>query len=88
MKLLMFGTSADGPTSVRCDNEAVCKSASTPESILSKKMYGMPFNFCREVVAADIVIISKEDTLTNLTCAFATVLDKIKRDDILKKFMC
>jgi hypothetical protein len=34
-KLWMFGVPIEGPTSVLCDNEAVCKTTTRPESTLT-----------------------------------------------------
>ena len=84
----MIGAPTNIPASTCCDNEAACKSTSMPESILSKKTHGVSRHFCREAVAADIVRVAKEDTLTNLADSFVKVLGKVKRDEILKKFMC
>ena len=61
----MFGTPIDGPTSVCCDNEAVHKNVSMPESFLNQKIHGASYHFCRELVAADVGRVTKEDTLTN-----------------------
>ena len=36
-KLRMFGVPLDGPASIFCDNKAVYKNTSIPESVLSKK---------------------------------------------------
>ena len=57
-----------------------------PESFLNSKMHGT-LNFYREVVAANIVRVSKEDYLTNFADLFTKVLGKFKRDIILKKCM-
>ena len=59
-----------------------------PESSLNKKMRGISYHFCREAVAAKIVRVAKEDTLTNLVDLFAKVVGKVKRDNLLEKFMC
>ena len=36
-KLRMFGVPIEGPTNIYCENEAVCRNCSTPESTLKKK---------------------------------------------------
>ena len=86
-KLRMFGMTIEGPASIYCDNEAVYKNMSIPESILNKKMHGISYHFCREAVAAQIVRVAKEDTLTNLADLFTKVMGRIKRDKLLRKFM-
>ena len=65
-KLRMFGVPIDGPTDMFCDNEAVYKNASTPESQLRKKHHSISYNMVREAVASGSCCIAKEDTLTNL----------------------
>ena len=45
-----------------CDNEAVYKHMTIPESVLNKNMHGISCDFCREAVAAKIVRVAKEDT--------------------------
>ena len=87
-KLRQFGMPIDGPASMCCDNEAAHKNVSTPESALSKKMHGVSYHFCREAVAADVVRVAKEGTLSNLADLFTKVMGKVKRDDVLGRFMC
>jgi hypothetical protein len=36
-KLQMFGVQIEGPTNVFCNNEAVCKNTTRPESTLTKQ---------------------------------------------------
>ena len=50
----MFGISVEGPASIYCDNEAVYQKVSILESVLNKKMHGISYHFCREVVATSI----------------------------------
>jgi hypothetical protein len=40
-KLRMFGIPVEGSTNVFCDNEAVCKNTTKPESVLSKKHHSI-----------------------------------------------
>jgi hypothetical protein len=42
-KLRMFGVPIEGPTNVFCDNEAVCKNTSPPESTLTKKDHSIAY---------------------------------------------
>ena len=51
-KLRMFGVPIDGATNVFCDNEAVYKNTSVPESTLKKKHHSIAYHRCREAVAA------------------------------------
>ena len=83
----MFGAPIQGPASIYCDNEAVYKNMMILESVLNKKMHGISCHFCRKAVAAKIVRVAKEDTLTNLVDLFTKVLGKVKRDNLLEKCM-
>ncbi len=87
-KLRMFGIPAEGPTDVFCDNESVFKNVSVPESVLSKKQHSISHHAAREAVAAGIVRIAKENTLTNLSDVFTKTQNKPKREGLLNKFMC
>jgi hypothetical protein len=79
-KLKMFGITTEGPTDVFCDNQSVFKNISAPESVLSKKQHSISYHAAREAVAAGIVRIAKENTLTNLSDVFAKTRNKPKRD--------
>lgn len=86
-KLRMFGVPIEGPTNMFCDNEAVYKNASTPESVLNKKHHSVAYHACREAVASGMVRIAKEDTLTNLSDVFTKTLSRAKRESLLELFM-
>ena len=85
-KLRMFGVPIEGPADMFCDNEAVYKNASTPDSVLRKKHHSIAYHKCREAVASDICRIAKEDTKTNLSDLFTKVLGGPKREELLDKF--
>ena len=70
-----------------CDNEAVYKNSSTPESVLNKKHNSVAYHACREAVASGTVRIAKEDTLTNLSDIFTKTMSKPKRESLLDLFM-
>jgi len=86
-KLYILGMPIEGPASVYCDNEIVYKNMLIPESVLNKKMHGISYHFYIEAVAASIVWVSKEDTLTNLADLFIKVMGRVKRNDLLGRFM-
>jgi hypothetical protein len=65
-KLRMFGIPIDGPTNVFCDNMAVVKNTSAPESPLKKKHMAISYHRVREACAAGTIRITKEHTKTNL----------------------
>jgi hypothetical protein len=86
-KLRMFGVPIDGPTNIFCDNEAVHKNATLPESTtLKKKHHAIAYHRCREAVAAETVRVAKEGTKTNLSDLFTKLLPQPRREELLDKF--
>ncbi len=85
-KLRMFGVPIDGPTNIFCDNEAVYKNTSLPESTLKKKHHSIAYHRCREAVAAETVRVAKEGTKTNLSDLFTKLLPQPRREELLDKF--
>ena len=83
----MFGVPIEGPTNVYCDNEAVTKNCSIPESTLKKKHHSIAYHRNREAVAAGTIRIAKEDTETNLADVFTKILGRIARNLKIDKFM-
>lgn len=55
IKLKCFGIPIVGPCSVFCDNVAVVKNTSIPESVLTKKHNAINYHIIREAVAARII---------------------------------
>lgn len=66
-KLRMMGIPIDGPTNVFCDNAAVVRNSTAPESVLKKKHNAIAYHRAREAVAAGTIRIAKEDGETNLS---------------------
>ena len=66
----MIGIEVDGPTNVFCDNKSVLKNTARPDSTLKKKHNAIVYHQKREVQAARIVQISKEDGETNIADLF------------------
>ena len=85
-KLRMFGIPIEGPTNVFCDNEAVFKNTTIPESTLKKKHNSICYHRCREVVAAKVMRVAKEGTLTNLADLFTKPLVQSVREGLLDRF--
>lgn len=79
-KLRMFGIPIDGPANVFCDNEAVVKNATVPESTLKKKHNAIAYHRVREALAAGTIRITKEHTSTNV----ADILTKLLPNPTLK----
>ena len=51
----MFGIPIEGPTNVYCDNEAVTKNTTIPESMLKKKHNSIAYHWAHEAVAAGTI---------------------------------
>jgi hypothetical protein len=58
-KLWMFGIPVEGSTNIYCDNEAVVKNYSRPESMLNKKHHSIAYHRCREATAAGACRVTK-----------------------------
>ena len=58
-KLRMFGVPIDRYTDIFCDNEAVYKNASTPESQLRKKHHSISYHMSREATASGACSMAK-----------------------------
>ena len=65
-KLRMSGIPIEGPTNVFCNNEAVFKNTSIPDSTLKKKHTSICYHRAREAVAARTMRVAKEGTAANL----------------------
>ena len=85
-KLRMFGVPIDGAANVYCDNEAVYKNTSVPESVLKKKHHSIAYHRCREAVAAKIIRVAKQGTEKNLADLFTKVLTVARRSFLLERF--
>ena len=86
-KLRMFGVPVMGPTNIYCDNEAVAKNCSIPESTSKKKHHSIACHRNREAVAAGTARVAKEDTETNLADLFTKVMSAPKRNGLTDRFM-
>jgi hypothetical protein len=85
-KLRMFGIPVEGSTNIYCDNEAVVKNCSRPESTLNKKHHSIAYHRCREAVAAGTCRVTKEHTSTNLSDLFTKMLPAVVREMLLDLF--
>ena len=73
-KLRMMGVPLDGPTHIKADNMSVINNTSRPESMLKKKSNSIAYNYVRERAAMGVIVVSYENTETNL----ADMLTKIQ----------
>ena len=82
-ELRMFGVPIDGSTEIICENEAVYKNASTPESQLRKRNHSISYQISREAVFIGACRMAKEYTETNLSNLFTKVLPRPRRELLL-----
>ncbi len=87
IKLKCFGIPITGPCSMFCDNLAVVKNTSIPESVLAKKHNAINYHIIRETVAAGIIRIGKEDTETNIADAYTKLMEFSRKFNLLRPFM-
>lgn len=73
-KLRMMGIPIDDSTFIYCDNEAVVKSSTAPESTLKKKHNAICYHRCREAQAAGHIRIGKILGTDNHADAFTKVI--------------
>lgn len=86
-KLRMFGVPILGPADIFCDNEAVTKNCSIPESTLKKKHHSIAYHRNRMAVADGTCRIAKEPTETNISDLFTKLLPQERRNRLLDSFM-
>ena len=80
-KLSMFSVPIDNATNIFCDNEAVYRNTTIPESTLKKKHHSIAYHRCREAVAAGTVRDAKEGTQANLSDLFTKLLPQARREE-------
>ena len=86
-KLQMFGVPLDVTTNIYCDNEVMYNNDNILESVLSKNHHLVLYHACGEAVDSGMVIIAKENTLTNLADLFTKVLPIAFRERLLYMFI-
>ncbi len=87
IKLKCFGVPLAGPSYVFCDNNAVVQNVSIPESTLNKKHNAINYHIIREAVAAGIIRVGKEDTLTNIADVFTKLVPFTRKYQLLSPFL-
>ena len=86
-KLRMFGIPIDGYANVFCDNKAVYKSTSIADSTLKKKHNSVAYHKIRECAAANILVVHKEETGSNLADILTKSLSPEKRKYFIEQIM-
>ena len=86
-KLWMMGVPIDGSTNVFCDNEAVVKNSTVPESTLKKKHNAISYHRTREAQASGTIRIAKEPGTTNLADLFTKLLPGPRLRELSKRIL-
>jgi hypothetical protein len=86
-KIRMFGIPLNRPGYIHCDNRGVVMNTTRPESTLTKKHQAINYHAVREAVAAGIIWVIKEDTLTNLADLFTKILPGPRRNQLLSRIV-
>ena len=81
-----FGVPIEGPTNILCDNKTVCNSTRNLDSTLNKKHNAIVFHKSRETIAAHIIRVVHESSITNLSDFLTKQKSAIERDRLLFKF--
>ena len=87
IKLKCFGIPLIGPTNVFRNNNSVVLNVSIPESTLAKKHSAINYHIIQEAVAAGIIRVGKEDTLTNIADVFTKLVPFTKKYQLLSPFL-
>eukprot|EP00804_Cyclotella_cryptica_P006149 CCRYP_018443-RA/>CCRYP_018443-RA protein AED:0.42 eAED:0.42 QI:0/0/0/1/0/0/2/0/220 len=83
IKLKMFDVPITGAANVYCSNKGVVSNTSIPESTLSKKHNSINYHVIHKSVAAGIMCVAKENTLTNLADVFTKLLPFLQKSELL-----
>ena len=86
-KLRMMGVEILGPTNVFCDNHAVVKNSTVPESVLKKKHNAISYHRAREAIAAGTIRIAWEDTHTNIADLLTKCLPGPKLKELIARVL-
>ena len=86
-KLCMMGIPIDGPTNMFCDNEAVVRNSTMPESTLKKKHVAICYHRVREACALGMIQIAKEDGATNLADVLTKSLPGPRLRDLIGRIL-
>lgn len=86
-KLRMMGVPIPAATQIFCDNDAVVKSTTRPESTLKKKHNAINYHRIREAQAAGHVNVSWVESGHNLADVLTKVLTGPKRRELIRRIL-
>ena len=81
----MFGIPIEEATHILCDNHAVVKNTTAPESTLKRKHNSIAYHCNREYVTAGAALVGKIDTNENLADIGTKVLTLQKQRYLLQR---
>ena len=79
----MMGKPMDGPTNMFCDNEAVVRNSTIPESTLKKKQVAISYHHVHETCECCMIRVANEDGPTNLGDLLTTSLPGPQLSDLI-----
>jgi hypothetical protein len=83
-KLRMMGVEIDGPANVYCDNEAVFKNSTFPESVIKKKHNSIAYHRTREAQASGTIRVAWESGETNIADLLTKLLPGPRLRDLIR----
>ena len=83
----MMGIPIDGPMNMFCDNKAVVRNSTMPESMLKKKHVAICYHCVREACALGMIQIAKEDGATNLADVLTKNLPGPRLRDLIGRIL-
>ena len=86
-KLRALGVELKGPARIFCDNEAVVKCTSFPESALKRKHCSVAYAKVRCAIAAGIVLLYYVESKMNLADLLTKVLPYSRRTEIIRSIL-
>ena len=82
-KLCMMGIPIDGPTNMFCDNKAVVRNSTMPESTLKKKHVDICYHRVQEAYASGMIQTAEGDGATNLADVLTNSLPGPRLRDLI-----
>ena len=86
-KLCMMGIPIYGPTNMFCDNEAVVRNSTMPESTFKKKHVAICYHHVQEACASGMIQIAKEDGGTNPADVLTNSLPGPQLRDLIRQIL-
>ena len=85
-KLRMFGVPIEGPTNIYCDNEAVCRNCSTPESTLKRSITVLHITAIVRLWRMERAVLRRKQPKPILIDLFTKILSQVRLEALLDRF--